>query len=151
MNMSQTIQGIRGDVTEIVGTMARPENPPDLAQLGNVLDSVILARLLELVGTLTAELSRQLPEGRVEARLIGREEAELVYVPADPPPLASNAGDDDVARLTLRLPHWLKQELERQAESHHASINSWVVESLTDGVRRRARQTGKRLQGYGRS
>jgi len=118
-------------------------------RMGGVLQNVLALRLLELLADSAAEVSAQLPGGRVEVRLAGSD-PELVYVEDAPPPAT-----DDLelsARITLRLPEGLKSRIEETAGGEGLSVNAWLVRALSRAVAGDRRTSfGRRMTGYGRS
>ena len=53
-----------------------------------------------------------------------------------PRPAAPTDGEELDARITLRLPPSLKQMVERVASGDGESVNSWVVDALSQRARR---------------
>jgi hypothetical protein len=113
------------------------------------LEPALALELLDLLSLAALELSGQLPTGRVELRLAGRD-AELTYVdePATP---ASPEDDSGAARLTVRMPDSLKTAVETAAANERISTNAWLVNAarraLSPATGRR-RPPGHRLTGF---
>jgi hypothetical protein len=109
------------------------------------------SRILDLLSEAAAEVSGELPEGRVEIRLVG-DEVEFVYVDeraATPEPEAELS-----ARVTLRLSDQLKARVEESAGRDGLSVNSWILRTLERGTstsKVRSSRAGSRLRGYGTS
>lgn len=86
--------------------------------------------------------------------MAGRE-PELVYVAEPEPPAEQQpAGDDQSARITLRLPEALKVAVEAAADRDGVSTNTWIVRALSRAHESRAAtrvRTGNRLQGFAQS
>jgi len=57
--------------------------------------------------------------------------------PPPPPPHAAGGEDDDEARITVRLPGYLKDLIASEAETAGDSVNSYVVDLLSNKARRR--------------
>ena len=72
-------------------------------RVSEALGTSLHLRLLDLLGEAALDVNGQLPSGHVEVRLVGRE-PELVFV-AEPDDAIEPAptGDDQSARITLRL------------------------------------------------
>ncbi len=109
---------------------------PDLASLGadllDVLRPALRQAIMEVVEMAAQEVNGQLVGQRVEVRL-GDGDPEL-RVRSDesrvpPPPPDAEAGDAE-ARITLRVPAYLKDLITEAAEGAGDSINSFVVETL---------------------
>jgi hypothetical protein len=149
MKLSTVTQEILSDLQSAVRGI-EPALGDRLAQVLPLASGTVSVRLLGLVTDLSAELSGVLPTGQVEVRLTSAETPELVYVAAEPAPIAP-ADDGEQARVTLRLPLGLKERAERAAEDAGLSLNSWIVNQLTDGLRSRPREAGHRLRGFGKA
>jgi hypothetical protein len=123
-------------------------------RLAHAVAPAVHLQLLDLLGEVAAEVSSQLPGGRVDLQLSGRD-ALLVY--HDDPEAAPGPGvpvDDDqgTARLTLRMSDALKNAVERAAAEEGLSTNAWLVaaakRALEPGGPRRRPGRGNRLSGY---
>lgn len=98
---------------------------------------------LELAEQAAIEIGAQLPDHGIDVVLREGEPSLLVRT-LETQPIFST--DDLEARLTLRLPSILKQELEEAAGSAGDSINAYVVKSLS-GRGRSSRRPGKHVTG----
>ena len=99
--------------------------------------------LLDALQEAAMELTAQLPNGRIDVRLSGRD-VEMAFVGDEP---ATQSGDDDTsARVTLRLSERLKSQAEAAAGREGVSLNTWLVRTISAGVGRRT--VGNRLRGY---
>src|SRR5262245_4622929 len=122
---------------------------------GAVRQSATL-RLIDVLTQAALELSEQLPDGHVDVRIAGQE-PQLVFVeeqaPEHAPPSAAPAsgkGDDEQARITLRLPESLKAAIEAAAAAENVSVNAWLVRALQRAVSSpggRVQRSGKRITG----
>lgn len=150
MKLSHTSQALLDDLVSMARTVD-PALGEQVARLSPMGAGMVSLRLLELVTELSADLSRTLPAGRVEVRLSSPESPELVYIDAESP-IAAPAGDDGgQARLTVRLPQALKEQVEQAADAAGQSLNAWVVSRLTEAMGRRGRSSGRRLTGFGKA
>ena len=140
--------------TDIEASGARDvEATAEAVRLTAALRSSLQLRLFDAMGQAALELSEQMASGHVEVRLAGRD-VELVYVPDDSPPTASNREVDDegTARLTLRMPESLKSQVEGAASRAGSSTNAWLVDAVKRALdHRRHRVVGNRLTGFGQS
>ena len=123
-------------------------------RVSEALGTSLHLRLLDLLGEAALDVNGQLPSGHVEVRLVGRE-PELVFVaePADAVEPAAT-GDDQSARITLRLPEALKAAVEAAADREGLSTNTWIVRALSRALEPRAAaraRAGNRLQGFAQS
>jgi len=88
------------------------------------------------------EVDAQLPDATVDVTLRGGEPTLIVR--SDDGDAQRYQADELAARLTVRLPEALKEELEQAAGSVGDSINSYVIKALSSKGRKRGR---KRIQG----
>lgn len=134
MDLSPYLDTLRRDLAS-----AAAPGGPDIARaaelLAGSLEASIRLCLLEVLSDATAEITAQLDAANVEVRLRGRE-ADLVVTetpqltaPTPPPPPAGESGD--LARITLRLPEPLKEQVEQAATAEGVSVNAWLVRALT--------------------
>lgn len=98
------------------------------ARMAAALVPALQLQLLDLLGEVALDVSRQLPDGRLDLQLAGRD-AVLVYrgEQVDPSPGPSDDDGSETARLTLRMPESVKAAVERAAESESVSVNAWLV------------------------
>jgi hypothetical protein len=150
MRMSLIVEGLRADV-EAVAELG-DEVVADVAErIAAVLARSAPSRILDLLSEVAADLSAELPDGRVEIRMMG-DDVELAYVDEERP---APEGDSELsARITLRLPEHLKARVEVAAASQAVSVNAWIVRALERGAsssQGKSSRGGKRLQGYATS
>jgi hypothetical protein len=120
--------------------------------LAIALEASLGRRMQDALAEAALELSGQLPRGRVEVRLAGRD-PELVFVDEGEPSATKAVDEGADARITLRLPESLKSRLETSAAASGVSVNTWLVQALTRALEPRSSGGGSRhrLTGYGRS
>lgn len=150
MQLSQHLEGLLADLTAVaaLGDEAVAEAAERLSQ---ALGASARLRLLDLLSEAALEVNEQLPSGHVEVRLAGQEPS-LVYVEAQGAEPAAVAEDGMNARITLRLPDWLKSAAEAAAARDGLSVNTWLVRELKRALDRTShRGPGSRLTGYAES
>jgi hypothetical protein len=147
MKMSLVIEGFRSDVAS-VGELGDEVVSEVADRIATVLSRSVSSRILDLLSDVAAELSDELPEGRVEIRLIG-DDVEFAYV--DERPMTAEADADLSARITLRLPEQLKARVDESASREGISVNGWVLRALERSTSNAKVRTGSRLRGYGTS
>lgn len=125
----------------LLGLEAAVENQlrvagPDAAEIGAhllaALKPAINQSLMEVLNMAATEVSSQLPGQRVEIRLVDGD-PELTVVDdasAPPPPPPPPGAEDDEARITVRLPGYLKDLIADAASDAGDSVNSFVIEAL---------------------
>jgi predicted HicB family RNase H-like nuclease len=149
MKMSLVVEGLRSDV-EAVGDLGDDAVAEAAERIAVVLARSAPSRILDLLSDAAAEVSAELPEGRVEIRVAG-DDVDLAYVEDERVP--DSDGDGDLsARITLRLSEGLKARVEEGAAGEGVSVNAFIVRTLERGAsvqRSRSRRGGNRLRGYG--
>lgn len=104
--------------------------------LTGALDAAARLTMLELLSDAAAEITTRLGTASVDLRLHGRDAdflvTELSTVDEQPPaPVAPPPVDGgDLARITLRLPEPVKEQVERAAAAEGISVNSWLVRAV---------------------
>jgi predicted HicB family RNase H-like nuclease len=150
--MSLVVDGLRADVIS-VGELGDDAVADAAGRIAEVLGRSMPARILDLLSDVAAEVSAELPEGRLEIRVAG-DDVDLAYVEdARVPPSAESDGDRDLsARITLRLSEGLKARVEEGAVREGISVNAFIVRTLDRGAssdHKRSSHAGSRLRGFG--
>ncbi len=154
--MSLMVQGLLSDVAS-VGELGDDTVAEVAERIASVLGRSVPGRVLDLLSDVAAEVSAELPDGRVEIRLAG-DDVDLAYVEDTPAPVggAGGEGDGDMsARITLRLGEGLKGRVEERAAQEGVSVNTFIVRTLERGTSAQrgrswsAGRGGNRLHGYG--
>jgi len=148
MQLSNTVEGLQEDLATLAG-LGDDAVSEAAARLLGAMGGPATVRLLDLLGEAAAELGEQLPTGRVELRIAGRD-AELVFVDDSGAPAETDLSDDQSARISLRLPEQLKAQIEKAAVREGVSANTWIVRALSRSTSTgRSLKSGKRITGYG--
>ncbi|OKL53486.1 hypothetical protein BSZ39_09210 [Bowdeniella nasicola] len=92
---------------------------------------------LSLYNQLAGDLSSQLPDAEVVVQMVDGE-PKLVAEPKSSgfTPSAQAEMDDDPVRTTVRLPTYLKNDVEAAAKSAGISINTWIVDAIRSALHR---------------
>jgi len=140
MQLSHAISGLENAV-EAQLRVAGPETAEIGAQFLNALRPAIRQTLTEVITMAATEVSSQLSGSRVEVRLVDGDPELVVAEDAStaPPPPPPPGADDDEARITLRLPGYLKDLIAEAAAGSGDSVNAFVI----DALRSRAHGPGK--------
>lgn len=126
--------------------IAGPEIAEAGAQLMAALRPAITQAMMDVISMAVTEISSQLDTQTIDIRLVDGD-PELVVnddpsaVPPPPPPPPPGADEPDEARITVRLPGYLKDLISTEAETAGDSINSYVVDVLSNQARKK-RSTG---------
>lgn len=119
---------------------------PDVAEAGTqlmaALKPAIKESMMEVIDMAVAEITSQLDTQTIDIKLVDgdpelvvNEDPSAAAHPPPPPPDAE--GDADEARITVRLPGYLKDLIANEAETAGDSINSYVVDVLSTKARKR--------------
>lgn len=152
--MSLVVEGLRSDVVS-VGELGDDTVAAVADRIAELLGRSLPSRILDLLSDVAAELSAELPEGRVEIRLAG-DDVALVHVHDEPVSVPEEGAGDHgelSARITLRLSDGLKSRVEESAAREGVSVNTYVVRTLERGTsvttaRGRGGRGGNRLRGF---
>jgi HicB family len=151
MKMSLVVEGLRADVIS-VGELGDDTVAEVAERIAELLARSVPGRMLDLLSDAAAELSAELPEGRVEIRVAG-DDVDLAYVEEqrDTDPVRDGtSGGELSARITLRLNEGLKNRVEEGAAREGVSVNTYIVRTLERGASAQRTKGGRnRLHGYG--
>lgn len=122
--------------------------------LVEALGAAVRLRFLDALQQAADELTASLPGTSVEVRLQGSDPvlsltvATLGTTSADVD--SGERGDEEVARVTLRLPEKLKAQAERAASREGVSLNSWLVDAAAQALRLppAPRRGSRRMTGF---
>ncbi|HWA60268.1 MAG TPA: toxin-antitoxin system HicB family antitoxin [Caulobacteraceae bacterium] len=160
MDITPLIDRLRDDLeraADLGGEEAR-----DLARrLAGALDPALRLALIEGLSQGAAEIAAQLPGVSIQVRLDDRQPVFLVEGAAasEEPSAMADAFDasdeDDVIRITLRLPQALKARAEALAARKGQSLNTWLVGAARAAAAATASTStrhgaGRRIQGWAR-
>jgi hypothetical protein len=141
MQLSHAITNLESAV-EIQLRIAGPEIAEAGSQLMAALKPAITQTMMEVVNMAVTEISSQLETQVIDIKLV-EGDPELVVnddptaVPPPPPPPPPGSDEADEARITVRLPGYLKDLIANEAETAGDSINSYVVDVLSNKARKR--------------
>jgi HicB family len=145
-----TVDSLRGDVRAI-GELGDETVAEVADRIATLLSRSVPAVVLDLLSQGAAELSSELPGGRVEVRVSG-DDVDLAYVAEDSAttPGAGEPEGELTARISLRLNEGLKLRVEQAAATEGVSVNSFIMRTLDRHTAPGARTSrgGTRLRGY---
>jgi hypothetical protein len=135
MQLSHAITNLESAV-ETQLRIAGPEIAEAGGQLMAALKPAITQTMMDVVNMAVTEISSQLDAQTIDIKLVDGD-PELVVnedpaaVPPPPPPPPPGDDDTDEARLTIRLPGYIKDLIANEADTAGDSINSYVVDVLS--------------------
>jgi len=155
MDLTPYLESVRSDLEAVAGSDEATLAVAD--RLARALEASLQLRMLYALGQAAQELGEQLPSGRIDVRLSGRD-VHLVLAGDEPvPPEPPVEDDGGTARITLRLPESVKTRVEEQATREGISTNSWLTRAVTRGLdqqqqqHQRQRRVGNRITGLAQS
>ena len=163
MNLSQYVDRLRADLTDAAAA-GDEEIRAAAERLAQALSPSTRMVMLEALSDATAEITGELESATVEVRLKGREPEFVVRevyddptpptpppppTPPTPPAPDETTDSDAVARVTVRIPEWLKTRAEDLASEQAQSLNAWMVNAIKQASEERAVSIGLDL-GSGR-
>ncbi|QSB04313.1 toxin-antitoxin system HicB family antitoxin [Natronoglycomyces albus] len=161
MDLTPYIQSLRSSLTSAAGPAG--EDATRTAELlADALDAGARLALLEALSDAAAEITDQLDRAgssaSVDVRVRGRA-ADLTVSnveAATVEPAPAPATDDNVARITLRLPESLKDNVEAAAATEGISVNAWLVRAINNSVhgptpQGKGSRFNQRITGYARA
>lgn len=107
-----------------------------ISEVLEVINPAVRQTMFRVVETAMAEINSQLTGQAVEIRLVDGDPELIVTTAAapspPPPPEAPDApeAEFDEARITLRIPGYLKEIIADAARNAGDSVNSYVVDAL---------------------
>ena len=149
MQLTSHIEALQHDLAA-VAALGDDDSKQAAERISQALEPSLRLRLQEVLAEAAAEITGQLPGGRVEVRFAGAE-LELTYVEEEAPAGPPLSADDMTARITLRLPEGLKGIVEAAAALEGTSANTWLVQTIARNAEQKRRHGGKRLTGFGQS
>lgn len=138
MLLAPIVEGIEDDLRR-AAAVGGEETRRIANALVDSLASAVRLRILDALQQAADELSSSLPGTSVEVRLQGNDPVFSLSVATMERPSADGEGsersDEEVARVTLRMPEGLKGQAERAAVREGVSLNSWLVDAVVQALR----------------
>ena len=148
MNISAILDSLRSDV-QTTAEGGDQKTGEAVIRIGRLLEASVRVELMDAMSEAAAELSEELPTGRVEVRVAGSD-ISLTFVRDQDEPDESPV-DEDSARITLRLPESLKTAAEVSAARQGMSTNAWLVRAAKRALDERPTVRGHRMRGFAQS
>lgn len=148
MNITAILEALQSDV-ETAAEGSEGSSAQAVVRLGKLLQASVRVELLDALSEAAAELSDQLPSGRVEVRVAGSD-VSLTFVREQDEEVGGAGPEEESARITLRLPESLKAAAESAANRERVSLNGWLVRAVKRSLGER-RIGGRRVVGYAQS
>lgn len=115
-------------------------------RLAQGVEPALRLTLMEMASDLAADVTSRLDGDVVDVRIRGGNpeivverrapEPDVPTAPLPPPPPPAPAPEDDggTARISLRIPEYLKTQLEEAAAADGVSVNTWLVRCVATSL-----------------
>jgi hypothetical protein len=143
MELSPFVDRLRQDLSDAAAA-GGPEAQAGAERLALALVPATRMMLLEALSQAADEITGSLDHEAVDVRMNGREpefvvthlEPEAPPAPPVPPapPAPPEPEDENLSRITLRLPESVKARAEEAANRSGHSLNAWLVDAVRDAL-----------------
>jgi len=155
MLMAPIVEGLQADL-ESTAALGGDDVRRAATVLVAALGPAIRLRVLDALEQAAEELTQSFPGATVELKLSGRDPVLSLSLGANGPPQSpeemagGGASEDEIARITLRLPETLKARIERLASREGVSVNTWLVSAAYQALRLppATPRSGRRITGF---
>jgi hypothetical protein len=159
MNLSSYVTRVRDGVTQ-AAALADDHTRQVAERLGGAIDASTRLALIEALSDAAGTISAELAPSSVELRMVGQDPEFVVSVhtaeseptvlfpesefsesnTADEP--TTDAEDEPVARISLRLPQSVKVRVDEMAAADDISTNAWLTRAVLDALAQREGHPG---------
>ena len=130
MQLSQTVASLEAAVDTQL-SVASPEAAELGSQLMAALQPAIHKTFMDVLCMVAEEISSQIPGYQIDVKIVDGEPELVVNAGTPPPPPPPPPGiEDDEARITVRLPGYLKELIAEAASTTVESVNAYVIDAL---------------------
>jgi hypothetical protein len=155
MDLSPYIESVRTGVTN-ASSLADEQTQHVAERLGTAIESSTRLALIQALSDAAGTISAELAPSSVELRMVGTDPEFVVTVQsgeAEPTllmpqsevgsaeagePSNTEAEEEPVARITLRLPQSVKAKVDEMASSEGISTNAWLIRAVMDALSERS-------------
>jgi Arc-like DNA binding domain len=155
MDLSPYIESVRTGVTS-ASSLADEHTQQVAERLGTAIESSTRLALIQALSDAAGTISAELAPSSVELRMVGTDpefvvsiqsgEAEPTLLMPEPEaqntaagePSTTEADEEPVARITLRLPQSVKAKVDEMASSEGISTNAWLIRAVMDALSERS-------------
>ncbi len=153
MDLSTYVESVRAGV-QSAASLADDHTKHVAEQLGSAVESASRLALIQALSDAAAEISTELAPGSVDVRMSGTEPSFVVTLPSShddvtmlmpesteepaetADPLAVD-GDEQQARISLRLPQSVKEKVDEYANADGVSTNTWLLHRVLEALAER--------------
>jgi hypothetical protein len=151
MDLLPYIESVRVGVVN-ASSLADEQTQHVAERLGTAIESSTRLALIQALSDAAGNISAELAPSSVELRMVGQDpefvvsvqtaESEPTFLMPDAEPGAeetaepstTDAEDEPVARITLRLPQSVKTRVDEMASTEGISTNAWLIRAVMDAL-----------------
>jgi hypothetical protein len=151
MDLSPYIESVRVGVVN-ASSLADEQTQHVAERLGTAIESSTRLALIQALSDAAGNISAELAPSSVEVRMVGQDpefvvsiqtaESEPTFLMPDAEPgvegtgepSTTDADDEPVARITLRLPQSVKTRVDEMASTEGISTNAWLIRAVMDAL-----------------
>jgi hypothetical protein len=151
MDLSPYLESVRGGVAQ-ASALADEHTQHIAERLGTAIEASTRLALIEALSDAAGTISAELAPSSVELRMVGQDpefvvslqtaEAEpTMLLPGSEPgeeamreSATTEAEDEPVARVSLRLPQSVKARVDEMASADGISTNAWLIRAIMDAL-----------------
>jgi hypothetical protein len=151
MDLSPYIESVRVGVVN-ASSLADEQTQHVAERLGTAIESSTRLALIQALSDAAGNISAELAPSFVEVRMVGQDpefvvsiqtaESEPTFLMPDAEPgvegtgepSTTDADDEPVARITLRLPQSVKTRVDEMASTEGISTNAWLIRAVMDAL-----------------
>lgn len=155
MDLLPYIESVRAGVAN-ASSLADEHTQQVAERLGTAIESSTRLALIEALSDAAGTISAEIAPSSVELRMIGQDPEFVVSIQtsqSEPTllmpelesasetagePTMTEAEDEPVARLTLRLPQSVKVRVDEMASAEGISTNAWLIRAVMDALSERS-------------
>jgi hypothetical protein len=155
MDLSPYIDSVRAGVAN-ASSLADEHTQQVAERLGAAIDSSTRLALIQALSDAAGSISAEIAPSSVELRIVGQDpefvvsiqtsQSEPTLLMPEPEPASEEAAeppmteaeDEPVARITLRLPQSVKTRVDEMASADGISTNAWLIRAIMDALSERS-------------
>jgi hypothetical protein len=139
MDLSPYLESVRGGVAQ-ASALADEHTQHIAERLGTAIEASTRLALIEALSDAAGTISAELAPSSVELRMVGQDPEFVVSVqtaeaePTMRESATTEAEDEPVARVSLRLPQSVKTRVDEMASADGISTNAWLIRAIMDAL-----------------
>jgi len=169
MDITSYVETVRAGIRN-AAALADDQTKQVADHLGSAVEASSRLALIQALGDAAAEITVDLAPGSVDLRITGTEPMFVVTLPtaagdagvttlmpahggpetsAAPPEPSAPEGEEQQARISLRLPQTIKDQVDEQAAADGVSTNTWLLHRVLEALADRGAGGRRSNRGWG--